>query len=300
MRALELYAGIGGFASAIRDSGVEVVAAIEQSDVALSVYRANFPHRTLEKNLNGITAKDLARFEADLWWMSPPCQSFTVRGAQRDVDDPRARSFLRLIGILRELRPPTIALENVPAFSGSRAHAALIEALLSSGYRIRERVLCPTELGVPNRRARYYLAASRGPLAERRSDSGRPLRPLAAFLDEAADRDESLRVPSEVAEKYRWAMQVVDRVDPKAISACFTSAYGRSWVRSGAYLRTERGPRCFSPREVLRLFGFPESFRIPPDLAQGRVWSLVGNSLSLFALKEILSIAIDGGRDHAL
>jgi DNA (cytosine-5)-methyltransferase 1/tRNA (cytosine38-C5)-methyltransferase len=314
MRVLELYAGIGGCAAALRDRA-EIVGAIEQSDVALAAYRANFPHPTLEKNLNGLNAADLAAFDADLWWMSPPCQSFTVRGAQRDLDDMRAKSFVRLVSIIERVRPRTIALENVPAFSASRAHALLLDAL-GAAYHVKERILCPTAIGIPNRRARYYLVASIDHLADWRDGYAGPRRTLSTFLGEVEDRDPALDVPSATVAKYHWAMQILERGDEAACARCFTSAYGRSPVRSGAHLRTARGVRHFSPAEILCLLGFPEAYALPAfilglkdprpsspllpfDSAAGgrvyrRAWSLIGNSLSVPAVQEILSIVPDG------
>jgi len=59
------------------------------------------------------------------------------------------------------IQPPYVALENVPGFERSLSHSLLLDVLDHAGYAVRERWLCPTELGVPNMRRRYYLLASR-------------------------------------------------------------------------------------------------------------------------------------------
>jgi site-specific DNA-cytosine methylase len=99
MRALELYSGIGGFAEAFTTHG-EVVAAIDHNALANQVYASNFEHPLAVKNLDSIPLAQLERREADLWWMSPPCQPYTIRGAQRDLEDPRSKSVLRIIEAL--------------------------------------------------------------------------------------------------------------------------------------------------------------------------------------------------------
>ena len=94
LTALELFCGIGGFAAAVAGSRIRVVAALDQSPMALAVYRLNFPgHAAIQTDLERITVAELARFGADLWWLSPPCQPYSVRGRGRDLDDPRARSL---------------------------------------------------------------------------------------------------------------------------------------------------------------------------------------------------------------
>src|SRR5689334_5584606 len=109
---IEIYAGIGGVAEAL-SGRFEVVAAFEQSPVAIATYRANHPHRVVEVNLTGRRVEDLLGFDAELWWMSPPCQPFTVRGAREDLSDARSRTLLALIDVVRRARPKVLALENV-------------------------------------------------------------------------------------------------------------------------------------------------------------------------------------------
>jgi site-specific DNA-cytosine methylase len=46
--------------------------------------------------------------------------------------------------------------------------------------------------------------------------------------------------------------------------------------------------RRFSPEEVLRLLGFPESFQFAEGLALRKKWSLAGNSLSIPVIKYLI------------
>jgi site-specific DNA-cytosine methylase len=289
VRILELYCGIGALAAA-RPPGATVVGAVDQSLLALQVYRANFPHHpTLACNLETLGEDRLAAFRADLWWMSPPCQPFTGRGRRRDDGDPRAASFLVLVRALERLRPPLLALENVPGFAGSRTHRRLREALDRAGYQVAEHQVCPSEHGQPNRRRRFYLVASRGgplrPLPPPRD----PAHPLNSFLDHP--EEPGLALDPVIREGYRRALHVVAADDPRAVTSCFTAAYGRSWVRSGSYLASDGGLalRRFSPREVLRLLGFPQEFRVPAGLSRSQAWRLAGNSLALPAVRAVLA-----------
>ena len=267
VRVLELYCGIGGCAAAL-GPGAQVVAAVDINLAALEVYGRNFAHPGVARTIDSIAAADLARWRADLWWLSPPCQPFTRRGLGRDDADPRSASLLHLIELLESsldgasgwAQPSCLALENVPGFAGSRTHARLRATLDRLGYQVRELVLCPTDLGIPNRRRRFYLVAAREPLLDPAPPAIRR-RPLATYLDPEPSAD--LWPPAELIERYRHAIDLVDPDDPDAVAACFTAAYGRSPVRSGSYLATPRGPRRFSPAEILRLLGFPVDYRLP-------------------------------------
>lgn len=285
IRVLELYCGIGGCAAAL-GPGAEVVAAVDINQRALAVYRHNFPHPAVARTIESLTRADLERWGADLWWLSPPCQPFTRRGLGRDDADPRSASLLHLIDLLDQAPPPSLALENVPGFAGSRTHGRLRQALHRHGYQVRQTELCPSDLGVPNRRRRFYLVASRAGLADLPPIDRRP-RSLTSCLDLAPGP--GLWPDRDLLRRYRHAIDLVDPDDPAALTACFTSAYGRSPVRSGSYLATARGPRRFSPGEILRLLGFPDGYRLPPDLPLASAWRLVGNSLSVDAVRAVLA-----------
>lgn len=286
MRILELYSGIGGCSAALQDAAT-VVAAVDVHRGALAVYSHNFSHPTVACAIESLSVERLGDWQADLWWMSPPCQPFTRRGLRRDLDDPRCRSLLALLEPIKRLKPRYLALENVPGFVGSRMHTLLRQTLEGAGYRVLiEQCLCPSELGVPNRRRRFYLLATRGELRseERRT---RVDRALESYLDRCPASE--LWVDPRLVAAYREALDVVVSDDRGAVTCCFTSAYGRSPVRSGSYLATVGGLRRFSPREILRLLAFPESFNLPAELELGRAWRLVGNSLAVLAVKTVLS-----------
>lgn len=287
MRVLELFCGIGGCA-AVLGPRAAVAAAVDVNRDALAVYSHNFPHPVEARTVESLPASAYRAFDADLWWLSPPCQPFTERGLRRDLDDPRARPFLAVLDRLDAVRPRYMAMENVPGFQGSRAWTLLRETLERAGYpSVHERLLCPSELGLPNRRRRFYLVAAREPIPEPSPPRHLEAKTVAELVDPVPDPE--LGVSPEVLASYEGALSIVDAGDPATVTSCFTSAYGRSHVRSGSYLRTSSGVRRFSPAEILRILGFPESYRLPPGLSLGKAWRMVGNSLSLAPVRTMLT-----------
>ena len=283
---LELFAGIGGAAEA----DPRVCAAIDHDEAAHLVYTSNFAHPARRRNLASISTDELASFGADTWWMSPPCQPFTVRGRARDVDDPRCAALLHLVDALDRVRPRAVAMENVPGFAGSRAHARLLASLRACGYHVAERLICPSEWGVPNRRRRFYLVArtDRAPILHLEAIAAPP---LPHHLDAPDSVDPELYVSPETIARYGRNLPVVDARDSAAVALCFTSAYGRSPVYAGSYLRDEHGLRLFSPDEIVRLLGFRNGFRWPDALARKKRFKLAGNSLSVGVVRQVLRAA---------
>ncbi len=296
IRALELFCGIGGFAAAVAGRNVRIVGALDQSREALTVYRLNFPaHHAVQTDLERMSAEELASYHADFWWLSPPCQPYSVRGARRDLADPRARSLVKIIDefsrIPAENLPANLALENVEGFYRSEARERLFDLLAGRGYRLREFRLCPSELGIPSRRPRYYLAASRSALHERLVSPITHMRSLADFIDPALSRSipDELLVPAKIVARFGAGLRILDAKAGHSYTTCFTSGYGKSIMHAGSYLRCGENVRRFAPEEIARLLHFPPGFRFPRDMSCRTRWRLVGNSLSVVAVREVLS-----------
>lgn len=282
-RVLELFAGIGGLSAAIGSH--QVAAAIDINTDAARVYQANFSAAYHCREIDSVSDDEFREWQADAWWFSAPCQPYTRRGHQRGIRDRRSFALDRVLRGLRVHAPPMIGLENVPAFARDEACRQLVDWLQQSGYYWQTRELCPSQLGWPNRRLRFFLIASQKPLPD-----WMPLPNLNQSLEsliEAIIPSQSPHLwlsPTE-ADRY-WS--ALDRVDPRSqpITACFAASYGKTRLHAGSYLVTSEGVRRFSPMEVARLLGFPASFQLPrlsEDARQSdrKHWKLLGNSLSI-------------------
>ncbi|HZV81571.1 MAG TPA: DNA cytosine methyltransferase, partial [Geobacteraceae bacterium] len=245
MRILELFCGIGGLAAALTGSTARVVCAIDHDPTVLATYRSNYPeHQAIRVDLSRVTPWQLAVAGADLWWLSPPCQPYSVRGNRRDLDDPRAASFHRIMEIMERLPdeklPGSLALENVPGFLDSQARQRLVAVLADRGYRLTEQLICPTTLGVPMRRERYYLVAAQAALRPFAPLPGAPpLRPLEEYIDRhlCEETPEELLVPAEMLSRFGPGLHILDPDDPAACATCFAASYGKTLMHAGAYLR---------------------------------------------------------------
>ena len=279
---VEWFCGIGGFSESVRGAA-EIRVAVDINQNALGVYRANFDGETLCKSIESLTVDETSSWADASWWMSPPCQPHTVRGRQKDLEDPRSRAFENVLRLIAAHQPPEIALENVPGFAKSKSFERLHDCLGSLGYCVAHRIICPTELGIRNRRKRFYLLAAKQSLANWQSyPKLRHSKPK--FSD---DNRIDLFIENAITNNYCTAMDVVE-ADSEEPTACFTSAYGRSIVRSGSYLETNMGLRRFSPSEILDQLGFRDSYRLP-DWPPSRLWPLVGNSLSIPVVRYVIS-----------
>ncbi len=289
--ALEFFCGIGAFAAAATGEGVVIRGAFDQDPTAGGVYGRNWRLSPSKRNLDSIGPHEIPA--ADLWWLSPPCTPYTIRGARHDVDDPRAASLLNLldlIGLLGASRPRWLFIENVPGFVGSRAEKRLVETFERWGYGFVRVALCPTLFGVPMRRPRVFFVASLDGAPAVDLPAAAPTAPLAGFLD--FDPEEGLDVDSRVEDNHGEALDVVRVNHSEAIVSCVTRGYAKSHVKSGSFLRRpDGGLRRLSPGEIARLLGFPAGFAFEPNTSLRRRWQLVGNSVDVRSIRFLLAAA---------
>ena len=94
-----------------------------------------------------------------------PCQSFSVAGLRKGLEDPRGNLMLTYIGILDKFKPKWCVWENVPGVlssNGGRDFGAFLGALAELGYGFAYRVLDAQYFGVPQRRRRVFVVACLG------------------------------------------------------------------------------------------------------------------------------------------
>ena len=113
-----------------------------------------------------------------------PCQSFSVAGLRKGLEDPRGNLALVYCGLLDHFRPRWFVWENVPGVlssNGGRDFGAFIGAVAELGYGFAYRVLDAQFFGVPQRRRRVFVVGHLGDwraaaavLFERQSLSGHP------------------------------------------------------------------------------------------------------------------------------
>jgi site-specific DNA-cytosine methylase len=280
--AIELFSGIGGLGSAAAGL-LEIVAAFDMSPHANLTYAHNTGMRPDDRNIAGLQAADLLTYKQAGWLLSPPCQPFTRKGHQLDMDDPRNRPLLRLIKLLSGVMPPFILLENVPPFAHSRTHELLTNELRALEYEFVDLELSPIQFGIPNRRLRYFLLARREPLPAQPAIS-RIGRLLPEYLDSSPDPD--LIVDRAYLKRYGRGMNIVEPDSHE--TACFGASYGRAAKKAGSYLDEGSHVRRFSPTEILRLLHFPTTFSFPSTIPLKNRYRLAGNSVNVATVRYLL------------
>ena len=166
MRVLELFGGIGAWHKALKRIGIpcELVGFSEVNPYAVEAYCAihNEPE---SKNLGDIRSLEADRISpVDLICASPPCQSFSVAGKQKGVEDERGKLFFETLRIIGYAMPKYCLIENVKGLTFKKFEPILSRILTDLdglGYNVYHKVLDAKDYGVPQSRKRLFFVCVR-------------------------------------------------------------------------------------------------------------------------------------------
>jgi DNA (cytosine-5)-methyltransferase 1 len=281
---IDLFAGIGGIRLGFESVGGECVFSSEWDKAAQQTYMANFG----EKPKGDITKIDPKTIpDHDILLGGFPCQAFSICGDQKGFSDTRGSLFFNIEEILKEKKPYAFMLENVKNLKShdkGRTFKIILKHLEDLGYVVHHTILNSLDFGVPQKRERTIIVGFRENIA---FNFPKPLNnkaDLATILEKESDVDKKYFVSDEI--KTKRLQKVKPNYPTPSIwhenkSGNISALTYSCALRAGAsynYLLIN-GVRRPTGRELLRLQGFPESFKIVVSYTQLR--KQAGNSVSV-------------------
>ena len=165
MRFLSVCSGMEAASVAWEPLGWKAVGFSEIEPFPCAVLAHRFPNIPNYGSLTEYQSWPLGLDSIDLLVGGTPCQSFSVAGLRKGLDDPRGNLALVFLGLADKLKPRWIVWENVPGVlssGGGRDFGSFLGALEQLGYGWAYRVLDAQYFGVPQRRRRVFVVASLG------------------------------------------------------------------------------------------------------------------------------------------
>ena len=164
MKYLSLCSGIEAATVAWHPLGWEAVAYSEIERFPSEVLAHHYPNTP---NLGDMTKfKEWTNVSnVDVLVGGTPCQSFSVAGLRKGLEDPRGNLMLTYLGIADHFKPKWILWENVPGVlssNGGKDFACFLQGLAELGYGFAYRVLDAQHFGVPQRRRRVFVVGCLG------------------------------------------------------------------------------------------------------------------------------------------
>lgn len=306
-RFIDLFCGIGGFRIAAGQASKELGLPTEcvfSSDIdhdAQKTYEANFGERP-HGDITRIDASDIP--DHDILFGGFPCQAFSIIGEMKGFADTRGTLFFDIARILEEKRPRALVLENVKQLRGhdkGKTLETILNVLDELGYWIDYRILNALDFGLPQKRERIVIVGFQGD-DYRRFSWPVPSPSTGLTLDDVLDDNDSVEsfyFASPQIRKQRKAATKGKKL-PKGRSIWHENKSGNvsalpysCALRAGAsynYLLVD-GVRRLTMREMLRLQGFPDHFKIACGYSATR--KQAGNSVPVpmieAVIREVLS-----------
>lgn len=266
MRVCSLFSGVGMFDLAARQVGWEVVFANDNDKFAVKTYEANHPDvKIVENDINDIPDQWIPQH--DILLAGFPCQSFSIAGNRKGVQDDRGQLFKQILRVIYWKRPDWILLENVPhllKIDGGEVFRSICSSLEEMGYLIDHQILNAKDHTVPQSRKRLFIVC-------RRVGIHRTLFDKPIVWPKAVKLEKCLRdlLEPEVAEKYYipkkqklyLARQKVDKlhqIDGEIAIAQSARQYA-NWrgqfvsdrlIRVGHINKGRQGERIYSPNGI--------------------------------------------------
>jgi DNA (cytosine-5)-methyltransferase 1 len=291
---IDLFCGIGGFHQAAHSIGGKCVFASEIDIEAKRAYEANYnitPH-------GDITQIDTSEIpDHDILFAGFPCQPFSIIGKKLGFDDIRGTLFFEIARILKEKKPKMFILENVKQLkthNKGKTLKIILETLESLGYKVYCDILNALNYGLPQKRERIIIVG----FLNKSIDFSFPKQEIKGKLEDVLEKEEFIDT------RYFASKEIVAKRKSKHKSKYCPSIWHENKggnissypyscaLRAGAsynYLLVN-GIRRLTPREMLRLQGFPDTFKIVCNDSQTR--KQAGNAVPINVIKAVLKEVI--------
>lgn len=290
---IDLFAGIGGIRLGFEHVGGECVFSSEFDEDACKTYEANFG----EHPSGDITKIDAAVIpDFDILLGGFPCQAFSIIGKKEGFnDETRGTLFFEIERILKAKKPRAFMLENVrnlTAHDKGNTFKVIIEHLENLGYTVYAKVLNALDYGVPQKRERIIIVGFLDKITDFTFPEPIPVEQRKTLTDILeTDVDPKYYVRDAIRESRMERMK--DKNYPKPyishenMAGSITPHPYSSALRAGAsanyiLINNERRP---TEREMLRIQGFPDTFKIV--VPYGKMKHQCGNSVAVPVIKAV-------------
>ena len=305
MRAIDLFAGWGGFTQGATDAGIDVLWAANHWQLAVDTHALNHPG-TVHECQDLRQADWTALPDYDLLMASPACQGHSPASQPRRRlyhDALRATAFA-VVDCADVTEPRAIVVENVPAFVRWRLYDHWCAMLRALGYTLDVRQVTATHHGVAQRRTRLFLVATRDgvrvpPLRLRENEPA-----FGPLLQTDAEIPDAAWVPVESA-----TPGVRDRIargrarhGRRFLTQHVTGHPGVPLTEPIRTITTAAGHwnlvdgdryRALTGRELARGMGFRDTFTWPETATSGQVTKGLGNAVCPPVARDVVAAIAD-------
>lgn len=338
VKVVDLFCGVGGLTCGLQKAGLKVVAGIDNDSSCRFAYEKNNNSKFVEADISQFTSNELdTLFDnagVKILVGCAPCQRFSKQAKKylQTFDhktDKRwnlLRSFLQYV---EDVQPTIVSMENVPELCKYDVFDDFYNNLKKLGYMVSYKIVDCSKYGLPQRRRRLVLLASKlgdiELLDESEFAKKRTVRDVIGNLPKLKDGERDKKDPLHKCAKLAdinkkrirqskpggtwrdWDKDLLPECYKKETGSSYTSVYGRmEWDKpsptvttqffvygTGRYGHPEQD-RALSLREGAMLQTFPEDYQFfenPDIISIGTIARQIGNAVPV-DLGEIIGKSI--------
>jgi DNA (cytosine-5)-methyltransferase 1 len=325
---IDLFAGIGGIRLGFETHGGKCVFTSEWNKFAQKTYMENFPqdsNHTFVGDITTVDEKDIP--DHDVLLAGFPCQPFSIAGVSKKNALGRPHGFecttqgtlfFDVARIIAEKKPKVFLLENVKnllSHDKGNTFKVIVETLREElGYEVHYKVIDGQHF-VPQHRERILIVGFKGKTNFTWEDLQLPEKGMIKMSSilhsqngsEEAEEPYTTGIKAKVNPKYTLTPKLwvylqayaekhrkagngfgFGLVDKDSVARTLSARY----YKDGSEILVSQGnknrPRRLTPRECVRLMGFPEDFKIP--VSDTQAYRQFGNSVVMPVMQEVARI----------
>lgn len=255
--------------------------------------------------------------KVDLFVGGSPCQSFTLLGYQKGLEEARGTLFYEFARLVNEIQPKAFIYENVQGLikhDQGRTWEVVQRVFASLGYTLYSKVLDAVNFGIPQKRRRIFVVGFKngGNNFSFPQEKELKLTLQDLLLENTPDGNFTsneggfniIHEKGEVSERYFLSEKILPgimcegtggfsmkpEIDLQIARPLMSTMHKMHRAGEDNYVTTNGRIRRLTPRECLRLMGFTDDFKMV--VSDTQMYRQAGNSVVVDVLmgliKEIL------------
>ena len=340
--AIDLFCGIGGLTHGLEQSGIKVVAGIDVDSSCKYAYETNNKSKFIEKDISNVSGEDLNKLypknAIKVLVGCAPCQTFskhTLKNKDRENDERYGllNEFLRLV---RESKPDLVSMENVSQLRKYDVFQNFVDGLIEENYFVSYKVVNCLRYGIPQKRSRLVLFASKKSEVELIPETNKPqnyvaIKDIISHLPKIKDgethKSDNLHKSMKLSPTNKkriiqskqggswhdWDSELILECHKKKSGKTYSAVYGRmKWNQPAPTITTQffsygtgrfghpNQNRAISLREGALLQTFPEKYDFYPegkDIYLTKLGRHIGNAVPV-DLGKVIGKSIKKHYDH--
>lgn len=251
--------------------------------------------------------------QVDLFVGGSPCQSFSIMGYQKGLEDTRGTLFFDYARLVKEIEPTVFIFENVQGMlkhDKGKTWDVIHKTFLSLGYNIYYKLLDSKDFGIPQTRRRLFVVGFKNNPKNFNFPKEKDLKyTLQDFLETSTKFGDFKSInseivlnqdPGEIDDKYFLSELVLKHVmspgtknyyskpeiDLKIARPLLSTMHKMHRAGVDNYVTYKNKVRRLTPRECLRLMGYDDTFK--QVVSDTQMYKQAGNSIVVDVLINIL------------